>query len=395
MANFDWMQLANSNFQNMDRTTLGNMWSGYSSAVGSWMNQLLMKNLMPFEYSLQTRRHLTGAEREQNAFNAEQAQIQRNFTQDIFNQQVALENTAVQRQVQDMQKAGVNPALMYQNGSGAGAGTPSAGSGAAASGSPSGAPNLSGFFQLGLIGAQIQNLEAQAAQSRANAALLESKTEGQNIENRYSDAYWERQIGIMEESRAQIIANTNKARQELSTEEYRTAIANNQLDQSWCDAQVHMYQMFMTRLDYQAKDEILNLQIRALELANEGKESEIDAINEQIGEIVARKGLAMKQAGYFDALGRHEKAYADFFESDEGKQTIKDSAEGEAKQAAARGKYAKYGVWLEGVGGFVKDLGVGVGAALAVKRFKAKISSSEVAGALPKGATMDTPVILD
>lgn len=392
--NFDWMQLANSNFQNMDRTTFGNMWSGYSSAVGSWMNQLLMKNLMPFEYSLQTRRHLTGAEREQNAFNAEQAQMQRDFTQNIFNQQVALENTAVQRQVQDMQKAGVNPALMYQSGS-PGAGTPSAGSGAAASGSASGAPNLSGFFQLGLLGAQIQNLQAQAALSRANAGYVESKTEGQDIENRYADSYWQRQISIMDESKAQIIANTNKARQELATEEYRTAIANNQLDQSWCDAQIRMYEMFMTRLDYQSKDEILGLQIRAMELANEGKHSEIDAINEQIGEIVARKGLAMKQAGYFDALGRHEKAYADFFETDEGKQTIKDTAKGEAQQTAARGKYAKYGVWLEGVGGFVKDLGVGVGAALAVKRFKAKISASDVSSGLPKGATMDTPVILD
>lgn len=394
MASFDWMQLANSNFQNMDRTTIGNMWSGAASATGSWMNQLLLKNLMPFEYSLQTRKHLTGAEREQNAWNAEQAQLQRDFTQTMFNQQVALENTAVQRQVQDMQKAGVNPALMYQSGP-SGAGTPSAGSGAAASGSASGAPNLSGFFQLGLLGAQIQNLQAQAALSRANAGYVESKTEGQDIENRYADSYWVRQIGIMDESKAQIIANTQKARQELATEEYRTAIANNQLDQSWCEAQIQMYQMFMTRLDYQAKDEILSLQIRALELANEGKESEIDAINEQIGEIVARKGLAMKQAGYFDALGRHEKAYADFFESDEGKQTIKDTAQGEAQQTAARGKYAKYGVWLEGVGGFVKDLGVGVGAALAVKRFKAKISPSEVSGGLPKGATIDTPVILD
>lgn len=61
---------------------------------------------------------LTGAEREANAFTAEQAQIDRDWQTDMS-------NTAFQRQVADMQRAGVNPALMYGGAGSSGASTPS------------------------------------------------------------------------------------------------------------------------------------------------------------------------------------------------------------------------------------------------------------------------------
>lgn len=61
--------------------------------------------------------HLTGAEREANAFSAQQAQLARDY-------ETEMSNTSYQRGVVDMQKAGVNPALMYGQGA-AGASTPS------------------------------------------------------------------------------------------------------------------------------------------------------------------------------------------------------------------------------------------------------------------------------
>lgn len=65
--------------------------------------------------------------REANAHSAQQAQINREFQQDMFAQATQLENTAVQRSVADMRAAGINPMLA----SGAPtAGTPSQPSGA-------------------------------------------------------------------------------------------------------------------------------------------------------------------------------------------------------------------------------------------------------------------------
>lgn len=62
----------------------------------------------------------------QNRFNAEQAQINRDF-------QERMSNTAYQRGVSDMQKAGLNPALMYGGAGASGASSPS-GSTASSSG---------------------------------------------------------------------------------------------------------------------------------------------------------------------------------------------------------------------------------------------------------------------
>lgn len=398
--------------------SLDSVLSGVYSGLSSTYNNLITRYLQPSVWNQMMRKHLTGAEREQNAFNAQQAalarsfnaqqaQYQRDFTQSMFNQSVQLENTAFQRQVQDMQKAGVNPALMYGGAGSAGAGTPSVGagtaaSGPAASGSPSAPADLHAMSQLAMSGAQMRVLDAQTNLYNAQSGLVRAqtgKTEGEatkiGIENQYAESYWQRQIDIMDASKGKIVAESNKAIQELKTEEYRTAIAANDLDKSWFESNIRMYEMFMTKLDYYKKDEILGLQIEAMKLANEGKRSEIEVLNAKIGEIVANEMLSMSQKGYFDQLGIKEGAFAAFYGSEEGKNVIKKTAEAEAKIAEVQGKNAKWSFWLNAAGGFIKDVGVGVGAAVAVRNFKARISNQEVAAGLPKGATMDTPVILD
>lgn len=107
---------------------------------------------------------LTGAEREQNAFNAGEALKQRNFEE-------RLANTQYQRGVNDMTAAGLNPAALF--GSGQPAPTP-AGSAASAGGfSPSGLADLMALISLP---AQLRNLDAQTDNLHANAGLTRQRT---------------------------------------------------------------------------------------------------------------------------------------------------------------------------------------------------------------------------
>ena len=105
----DFKSAANNSFQSL----ASGVSSGIGSSIGGAIGGLMTKWLNPSAYKAAMREHLTGAEREQNAFNAQQAAIARQFDLDMFNREVELENSSFQRQVADMQKAGVNPALMY------------------------------------------------------------------------------------------------------------------------------------------------------------------------------------------------------------------------------------------------------------------------------------------
>lgn len=123
--------------------------------------------------------HLTGAQQEANQFNAEQAEIQRNW-------EMNMSNTAYQRQVNDLQAAGINPIMAASNG----VSLPT--SAAAASVSPSAATfQLSQLLDLyrmkemlplekAAIKAQIRNTEAQANKTDVD-------TESGKISLRYQD----------------------------------------------------------------------------------------------------------------------------------------------------------------------------------------------------------------
>lgn len=95
-----------------------------------------------------------------SAFNAEQAQLNRDF-------QAQQSNTVWQRGVADMQAAGLNPMLAYSQG-----GNPSATGGAAQAGAPGNAQNpFAAAGQSATQWAQIENIEADTEKKKEEAEL--------------------------------------------------------------------------------------------------------------------------------------------------------------------------------------------------------------------------------
>lgn len=141
----------------------GHAWTDYSSKKDSMLDSWLRG---------QSGYSLTNAEIAANEFSAGEAQKQRDWEEEMS-------NTAYQRQVADMQKAGVNPALMYGSGA-SGASTPSGT--AASSVSPQGTMSFSDLMQLVMLPLQrkLAKSQAQMFSDQGKAALINANANAQN-----------------------------------------------------------------------------------------------------------------------------------------------------------------------------------------------------------------------
>ena len=156
---------------------------------------------------------LTGAEIAANRFNAEQAQIQRDYEE-------RMSNTVYQRGVTDMKAAGLNPALMY--GSGGAASIPS-GSSASSVGLGSSGGLLDLILQLKSLNIQEKLANADIRQKNANASKTEAEIPWIDVLNgldqrsrELGNSLSEEQIANMRKTREQIQENIKKTIQETN-----------------------------------------------------------------------------------------------------------------------------------------------------------------------------------
>lgn len=169
---------------------------------------------------------LTDAQKEANRFEADQAQKQMDFQQQMRDSQY-------QSAVVDMQKAGVNPALMYGNGASGNV----APSGAMAASESPGTPDVVGLLgqiaNLSLLRSQKRNIDADTNKKVADTDLTKQNIveSGARIQQIAANA---RKLGF--EADAQIIVNRYLDRIQNTTLQNMTLEGNN-LAAQWTETQ--------------------------------------------------------------------------------------------------------------------------------------------------------------
>lgn len=195
---------------------------------------------------------LTDAEREANAFTASREDL-------AWERELGASNTSYQRQVADMQAAGLNPMLALGAG---GSSSPSVST--AGSVSPSGAAlNLGSLLQLALdfkmLPAKLANMaadtavkQAEAKSTEATTDLTKENTRGSQISNDFNEKYNQVKLSLGEMEKKQAAKNLDLS---------ETEIAKNK---QWIAESEKRADMYLEQIENSKDERVTRESIRAM-----------------------------------------------------------------------------------------------------------------------------------
>lgn len=237
---------------------------------------------------------LTGKEVQQNEFNAQQAQLNRDF-------QAEMSNTAYQRGVADMQAAGLNPALMYGNGSAASTPTGANAQGTASLASPMDIITTAMQMkmintEIGLKKSQERLNDAKASESVVNAAQIVEMTENIKEQRRQIVAQVEG-MHLDNDTKRIVLAYADE------TERYR--LENLKKDVSVKEAEVKQFNAAVEKMSEEKKkivQEVINLQeqVRLMMSQENLNYSQAEQCGAMIREIDEKVAILQKDNTHYD-----------------------------------------------------------------------------------------------
>lgn len=246
--------------------------AGATSAVDSALDlgysiaALFDKNARQSMYNAKTQAGLTGAQKEANAFNAEQAQISRDFSE-------MQRQTNYQTAVADMEKAGLNPALMYGSGGNAASSTSSAQASAA---------NVQSRNDGATNAIQKAMLSLQMRSAAADVELKEAEAEGKRIDNSWKDTLNQ--------------ANVDKIKQDIAKSESDVEVNGSIISKNNAEMAVSVAEALLKNQQFAQNEKIYPLMVQFQQLNNKLVQANISLTNAKQSLTKEQEDLVIEQA---------------------------------------------------------------------------------------------------